>query len=153
MCDFRVVTRFGKSHRAGISVLITTGASLHPQSLLSHQGSPCFLESEVSLLNLTNWFLGLGIDRNACKVSVLDSFCSIDICRYNLDATTSLSWSIDPIAMLRGISGWLRDPIVSQVSRFADLYALDLELPALPSTPNVSVWTVCKLDGWPGRHQ
>jgi len=90
----------------------------------------------------------------ASKVSGSDHLGSTDVCRCDFDTSMSTPGSIDSIGTFRVVSVWLRGVCVSQVScfvllRFADLYSLDLEPSASPSTPDVSVRTPFALDEWP----
>jgi len=50
---------------------------------------------------------------NASKVSVSAVSRSTDVYRFDLDATASTPGSIDPIGLVRVVSGWLRDVCAS----------------------------------------
>ena len=57
------------------------------------------------------------LDRvNASKVSPSSVLHSTDISRFHFDAATVTDGSVDPTAMFRSVSEWLRESGMSQVS-------------------------------------
>ena len=97
---------------------------------------------------------------NASKVSPSAFSRSTDVSRYCFDAAAATDGSVDPTAMFRSVSEWLRESGMSQVSPFVflryfgtdtldlDVYRSNLHPATLPSTFDVSVRTfrsVCGL--------
>ena len=73
---------------------------------------------------------------NAFKVSISVPFCSINVCRCDLDAATLMAESNDSISMVWRVSGWLCNVGMSQVSHFTFLHyfgidTLDLDVDRL----------------------
>ncbi|KIM54497.1 hypothetical protein SCLCIDRAFT_31023 [Scleroderma citrinum Foug A] len=103
-------------------------------------------------------FNGLHIGCNALTCS-----------RCGLDAATSTAGSIDPMESFGVVSGWLRNAgtsapclrlgpmtLFKHFNGFLRGCAVQahsrFDSSAFTARPNVSVWMLCKSDGWPGRH-
>ena len=85
----------------------------------------------------------------------------LELYRPDLDSITLpllSNKSNDSIGPFWIILGWLRYTGTFQVSHFdflclADFYSFDLESFSLTAMPNVSIWMICMVDGWHGRHR
>ena len=81
---------------------------------------------------------------------------NLELYRPDLDSITSPSLSNesnDSIGLFWIILGWLHYAGMFQVScfdflRLADFYSFDLESSVSMAMPNVSIWTICMVDGW-----
>ena len=81
----------------------------------------------------------------------------LEPCRFDLHAAALTPESNDSIGMFGIISAWLRGADAFEVSHFdftalADFCRFNLDPSASPSTRNVSVRTLCRMDRWHRRH-
>ena len=97
---------------------------------------------------------------NACKVSLLSFFCSINVSRCNFDAATSMDESNDTVSTIWSVSRWLHSAAMSQVSLLAilryfgvdtldlDVYRLDLDSAMSTAGPMDPTGTFQNVSGW-----